>query len=261
MQLFKDLYQYRELLKSNVKKDIRGKYKGSFLGVLWSFINPLLQVVVYAIVFPYLMPRSGEDNYLIYLVTAIIPWTYFTNSIIQGITSIRYNAGILKKVYFPREILPISVIVSGFINFLISCIIVFVFLIGSGVGISWHIIYLPFIALFQGLFSLGLVFALSAINVYIKDTEYIATFVINMLFYGTPILYKVNSFNNAPAILIKLVNLNPLTQFIYAFRDAFMYHRNPDFIVLLGLFVLSLITAILGYLIFKKLEKGFAEEL
>lgn len=261
MQLFKDLYQYRELLKSNVKKEIRGKYKGSILGVLWSFINPLLQVAVYAIVFPYLMPRSGEDNYLIYLVTAIIPWTYFTNSIIQGITSVRYNAGILKKVYFPREILPISVITSGFINFLISCIIVFVFLIGSGTGLSWHIILLPLIALFQGLFSLGIVFALSAINVYIKDTEYIATFIINMLFYGTPILYKVSSFTNAPDFLIKMVNLNPLTHFIYAYRNVFMYHVNPGFVTLAGLGILSLVSAFIGYIIFKKLEKGFAEEL
>lgn len=261
MKLIQDLYQYRELLKSNVKKEIRGKYKGSFLGVLWSFINPLLQVLVYAIVFPFLMRGNGTDNYLIYLVTGIIPWTFFTTSIIQGITSIRYNAGILKKVYFPREILPISVVLSGLINFLISCIIVFVFLICSGVGLSWHIIYLPIVAVFQALFSLGIVFALSAVNVYVKDTEYIATFIINMLFYGTPILYAVSNFSNAPSILIKLVNLNPLTQFIYTYRNIFMYHVSPTLETFVILGVMSLVIAYLGYLVFKKLEKGFAEEL
>lgn len=261
MQLFKDLYQYRELLKSNIKKEIRGKYKGSFLGVLWSFINPLLQVAVYAIVFPYLMSNQGQDNYLIYLVTGIIPWTFFTNSVIQGITSIRYNAGILKKVYFPREILPISVVLSGLINFLISCIIVFIFLIGSGIGLSWHLIYLPVIAILQTIFSLGLVFALSAINVYIKDAEYIVTFIINMLFYGTPILYQLNNFTNAPKILLTLVNINPLTQFMYAYRNIFMYHENPSFNALVWLTILSLIVVVIGYIIFKKLEKGFAEEL
>lgn len=261
MHLFMELYRYRELLKSNVKKEIRGKYKGSFLGVLWSFINPLLQVAVYAIVFPYLMSNKGEDNYLIYLVTGIIPWTFFTNAIIQGITSIRYNAGILKKVYFPREILPISVVLSGLINFLISCVIIFIFLIVSKTGLSWHIIYLPIVALLQTVFSLGLVFALSAINVYIKDAEYIVTFIINMLFYGTPILYKVNNFSNAPEILVKLVNINPLTQFMYAYRNIFMYHESPDINSLLGLAVLSVAVMIVGYAVFKKLEKGFAEEL
>ena len=122
MKLIKDLYQYRELLKSNIKKEIRGKYKGSFLGVLWSFISPLLSVAVYAIVFPYLF-RNTVDHYLQFLVVGIIPWTFFTTTVSQGIMSIRVNGGIIKKVYFPREILPISVATSGLINFFISSLI------------------------------------------------------------------------------------------------------------------------------------------
>ena len=122
MQVWKDIYNYRELLKTNIKKDIRGKYKGSFLGILWSFLNPLLQVVVYWIVFPFLMGRAGAvDNYLCYLVTGIIPWTFFTTVINQGTTSMIVNAGIIKKVYFPREIPLISQALSGLINFFISC--------------------------------------------------------------------------------------------------------------------------------------------
>ena len=121
MSIFKNLYNYRELLKTNVKKDIRGRYKGSFLGILWSFLNPLLQVVVYWIVFPYLFGRgvTGE-NYLIYLITGIIPWTFFMTSVNMGTSSIKANGGIIKKVYFPREILPISVVLSGLVNFFIS---------------------------------------------------------------------------------------------------------------------------------------------
>ena len=97
MNVFKELYQYRELLKTNVKKDIRGKYKASFLGVLWSFINPLLQILVYAIVFPYLM-RNTVDNYLVYLVTGIIPWTFFTIVILDCVSCIKNSAGLIKKV-------------------------------------------------------------------------------------------------------------------------------------------------------------------
>ena len=128
MQLINNLYNYRELLKSNVKKEIRGKYKGSILGILWSFVNPLLMVLVYAIVFPYIM-RVKTDNYLVYLITAIIPWNYFTTAINQGMITVRMNAGIIKKVYFPREILPISVVSSGLVNFFISCIIILIFCI------------------------------------------------------------------------------------------------------------------------------------
>ena len=95
MHIFKNIYDYRELLKTNVKKDIRGKYKGSFLGILWSFINPLLQVVVYWIVFPYLMRGAGGDNYLVYLITGLIPWTFFLTTVSTGTTSIKANAGII----------------------------------------------------------------------------------------------------------------------------------------------------------------------
>ena len=132
MSLVNDLRHYREFLKSNVKKDIRGKYKGSFLGVLWSFINPLLSVLVYAIVFPYIM-RIKVENYLIYLITGIIPWTFFTSSINLGLISVLSNADIIKKVYFPRIILPISTVTSCLVNFLISCIIIILFCLGSGI--------------------------------------------------------------------------------------------------------------------------------
>lgn len=260
MKVLHNLYTYRELLKSNVKKEIRGKYKGSLLGVLWSFINPLLTVLVYAIVFPYLM-RVQQDDYLIYLIIGIIPWNFFTTVINQGMISVRTNAGIIKKVYFPREILPISVALSGLINFLISCVIILLFTIFGGFGISWLLIFLPLIALIQTVLSLGLALALSAINIYIKDTEYIVAFILNMLFYGTPILYNLEMFKGAPAILVQLVKLNPMTQIIQMYRDIFLYFNVPSFTSITYVLVLSLVVLWLGMLIFRKLEKGFAEEI
>ena len=155
MKLFKDLYAYRELLKSNVKKDIRGKYKGSFLGILWSFVSPLLMTLVYAIVFPYLMRGAGYEHYTTFIVIGILPWTWFTTNIAQGTYTILGNSGIIKKVYFPREILPISVVTSGLINFLISCVIMLIFVICSGIGFSWNILWLPLIIIDQYLFTLG----------------------------------------------------------------------------------------------------------
>ena len=253
MKLFENLYEYRELLKSNVKKEIRGKYKGSFLGVLWSFINPLLQTIVYTIVFSIIM-KNDMDNYLIFVVTGIIPWNFFLTSMIQGMTTIKANSGIIKKVYFPREILPISVVLSGLVNFFISCLIILVFCVFSGVGVSWHIILVPVIAVIQFLFTLGLVFALSAINIYIQDTEYIVQFVLNMLFYATPILYTAT---DLPANFAMLLNLNPI---LTSYRDLFMYHILPGIKTIMILVVISVLVCIIGYMIFKKLERGFAEQ-
>ena len=254
--MIKNLYNYRELLKSNVKKEIRGKYKGSFLGILWSFVNPLLQVAVYAIVFPYIM-RIQTENYLIYLIVGIIPWTFFTTVINQGMITIRMNAGIIKKVYFPREILPISVALSGLINFLISCIIIVIFCLFGGVGITWHIVLLPFIAIIQFVLTLGIVFALSAINIYIKDTEYIIAFILNMLFYATPILYEAVLF---PEKIRWILYLNPMTQVVLAYRDIFLYHQVPELSGIIYLIIVTIIIFVLGLFIFRKLEKGFAEE-
>ena len=257
MNIFNELYKYRELLKTNVKKDIRGKYKASFLGILWSFINPLLQVLVYVIVFPYIM-RVQTDNYLIFLICGIIPWTWFTYTLSNGTTSITNNANLIKKVYFPREILPISVVTSGLINFLISCVIILIFVLLSGLGLSWHLIFLPFIALIQYIVSLAIIFLLSAFNVYVKDVEYIVNFLIMMAFYATPILYSTEMFSGW---IMWIFRLNPMAHLINAYRDIFYVHRIPEMTNLLILLLIGLILLIICYSIYKKLEKRFAEEI
>ena len=257
MNVFKELYNYRELLKTNVKKEIRGKYKASFLGVLWSFINPLLMVLVYAIVFPYIM-RVQTENYLIFLICGVIPWNWFTNVISQGTTCITNNANLIKKVYFPREVLPISTVTAGLINFLISCIIIVIFVLLGGCGLSWHILLLPFIALIQYIFSLAVVFLVSAINVYVRDVEYMVIFIINMLFYASPVLYSFEMF--AVTKMIWLFRLNPMAHIINAYRDIFYVHQMPNMINLLIVLLVSIVLIIICYSIFKKMEKRFAEE-
>lgn len=260
MRLFKDLYSYRELLKTNIKKDIRGKYKGSFLGVLWSFVNPLLMTLVYAIVFPFLMRGAQYEHYTTYLVIGILAWNWFSLSISQGAFTIIGNGGIIKKVYFPREILPISVVTSGLINYLISCIIICIFLLFTGIGFSWYIVFLPLIIIAQYLFTLALVFIISSINVYIRDLEYIVNFLVQMLFYGTPILYSLDLFENAPSYIKLIININPMTTIINCYRDIF-YWQNLPHLKSLGLIIIaSSILCFIGLLVFRKLSKGFAEE-
>lgn len=256
-KLLINLYSYRQLLKSNVKKDIRGKYKGSFLGILWSFVNPLLTTLVYAIVFPIIL-KSSEPHYVTFIVIGILPWTFFTNVIMQGTTTIIANSGIIKKVYFPREILPISVNTSGLINFLISCVIMFIFLIFSGIGFSRYIIFLPLIIATQFLLQQGIIFITSSINVYIRDAEYIIIFLINMLFYATPILYSPEIF--ADSQLKWIFVLNPMATIINCYKDIMFYKSMPHIKSLFVVFTLSMILFIIGYKFFKYKEKGFAEE-
>lgn len=257
MKLFKELFQYRELLKTNVKKDIRGKYKGSFLGVLWSFVNPLLQVLVYAIVFPYIM-RVKTDNYLIFLICGIIPWTWFTTSISNGTNCITLNGNLIKKVYFPREILPISIVTSGMVNFLISCLIILIFVLFSGLGLSWHLLLLPLIVLIQYIVTLAFVFLLSAINVYVKDVEYLVVFFLNMAFYATPVLYSTKMFKGW---FLWVFKLNPMAHLISAYRDIFYLHQIPQMGSLMIVLGIGLGALMLCYLIFDRLEKRFAEEI
>lgn len=260
MKLFKDLYSYRELLKSNVKKEIRGKYKGSFLGILWSFVSPLLMTLVYAIVFPYLMRGAGYEHYTTFLIIGILPWTWFTTSIAQGTFTIIGNGPIIKKVYFPREILPISVVTSGLVNFLISCIIILLFLVFSGIGFSVNILWLPLIIVAQYLLTLGIIFITGAINVYVRDLEYIINFIIQMLFYGTPILYSTEMFSKAPAIISTLIKYNPIGIIITGYRDILYWGNQPHIISLLVVMGISILLCFIGLAIFRKLSKGFAEE-
>jgi ABC-type polysaccharide/polyol phosphate export permease len=255
--MFKELYKYRELLKTNVKKEIRGKYKGSFLGVLWSFVNPLLMTLVYAIVFPYLL-RNTEPHYVTYVIIGVLAWTWFSNNIAIGTTSILGNAGIIKKVYFPREILPISVVTSGMVNYLISCLIIAVFLICSGIGFSPYILLLPLIIIAQFLLTLGIVFITSAIDIYVRDLEYIVNFLVTMLFYATPILYSTSMFEGTK--IYNIVNLNPMTTIVNGYRDIFFYQTMPNVKALLILIICCAIFCYLALLFFKKLSKGFAEE-
>ncbi len=254
--MFKNIYNYRQLLKSNIKKEIRGKYKGSFLGILWSFLNPLLMACIYAIVFPFIL-KNTQEHYVTYIIIGIIPWNFFTTAIFQGTFCIVGNGSIIKKVYFPREILPLSIVISGAVNFLISLPIIIIFVLCSGLGLSHNLIYVPLVLLVQCLLQLGIVLITCSINVYIRDAEYIIQFLVNMLFYATPIIYDATLF---PEKFRWILNLNPMTPIINGYRNIFYYHAHPNLTQLLFLLIICTILCFVGYKIFNKLEKGFAEE-
>ena len=254
---FKEMCQYREFLKTSILKEFRGKYKKSFLGILWSFLSPLFQLLIYAIVFPFIL-KNNIENYTVFLIVALMPWTFFNSTIIQSAACIVNNAGIVKKVYFPREILPISVTTSNLINFLITQFIVFIALIVSGIGFSKAIIVFPIIVIIQYILQLGFAFIFSAITVYIRDVEYIINIFMMLMFYLCPIVYEANMI---PAQFLKFVKLNPMFHIISFYRTILYYKEIPNMLEVGELFIVCIIILLLGYKIFKKLQKRFAEEL
>ena len=254
--MFKELYEYRQLLKSNISKEVRGKYKGSFLGILWSFVNPLLMTLVYAIVFPFLL-KSSQPHYTTFIVIAIIPWTWFTYTIMSGTNTFLVNAGIIKKVYFPREILPLAVVISNTIQYFFSAVIIFIALLVSGVGISWTALFLPVIVLAQAIFSLGLIMVLSAGNVYIRDVQYIMNPVMMIWMYACPILYSISM---VPERFLKIYRLNPMTLIMEQYQNILYNKQMPDLSSLGVVYLVSIVMLIIGYLTFSKLQRRFAEE-
>ena len=257
MKIFKELYNYRELMKTNIKKEIRGKYKGSWLGVLWTFLNPLLMLAVYALVFPYIL-RVNVENYTIFMIVALIPWNFFTTAIQTGTGCVVANGNRLKKVYFPREIIPISITTSQLVNFLITCLIMFIFIFVSGVGFSIHILLLPILILIQFILTLAINFVLSALTVFAHDIDHFVSVALTLGFYATPIVYLSTML---PEKFQWAMKVNPMAVLVEAYRSVLYYHQLPDF-KLLGIWVvLSILFLVLGYLIFKKLEKNFVEEL
>ena len=257
MKQLKELYSYREMMYNLVKKDLRTRYKGSILGFLWTFVNPILQLVIYTIVFSIIM-RSNVEKFYMYLFIALIPWIFFTTALQGGATSIIYGKDLIKKVYFPRTIIPLSVVNAAFMNMLFSMIVVFIALIVSGIGISWYIVFLPIVMLVEYLFALGLALIFAALTVYFRDLEHILGIVIMGWFYLTPIVYTVDM---VPEELRGYYKLNPMTDIIAVYREILYYKQMPEFSTITGIFVWSIVFIVCGYVLFQKLQRHFVEEL
>ena len=257
MNVFKGLYEYRELLKTSIKKDIRGRYKNSILGVFWSFLNPLLQLAVYAIVFPLIM-KSDIPNYTVFVCCGLIPWTFFSTAISRTSFAMVENGNIIKKVYFPREILPISIVTSELVNFFISTIIILAFVIAYGMGFSWYIVFYPVILIVQYVLLIGISLLVSSLTVYFRDLQHFIGILLQLLFYATPIVYGMDII---PVSFQWILKLNPMSYIIDGYRSIFYYQRIPDLVGLGIVFAISIVLCIVGYFIFNKLQKRFAEEL
>ncbi|MBE7042748.1 MAG: ABC transporter permease [Ruminococcaceae bacterium] len=256
-RFFVELYAYREMLKSLVRKDLKTRYKGSFLGFLWTFINPLMQLAIYALIFPYLM-RVDEKNYAMFLFVALLPWLFFSTSLQTSTDCIVENYNLVKKIYFPRQVLPLSVATGGLVNYIYGLVIVLIGLIVAGIPLTWNILFLPLLLLILYMTVSGFCLMFSAMNVYIRDLEHIDNIVTMAWFYATPIVYPLTML---PDWLQKILLLNPMTPLVQGFRNVIYYGMAPHWGEIGIAAIEAVVIFTLGVLIFNKLEPGFAEEI
>lgn len=256
VEIFK---KYKNLLAELTRKNVRLKYRNSWLGVFWSFLQPLLNMIVLSVVFGALLGRSAKGIvcYPIYLFTGRLLFDFFSSATKQSMTSFRKNAAIIKKVYVPKYMYPLSSILSTFVTFSISllcyiCVWLFFKLTGISGGsqleITWHVLlfFVPMILIL--IFSTGVGLILSVLSVYFKDIEYIWDVLIRLLLYMVPILYPMSKITTN--WIIMLIKINPLYSMIELFRQCVLYGTTMNWKLLLYAFVISVITLIFGIIIF-----------
>lgn len=249
-------YQYRTLIKNLVLKDLKLKYRGSVLGVVWSLLRPLLMIGVYTVAFKYVV-RIKMENYSFFLLIGLLPWNFFQGAAMASTQSVIDNYNLIKKVYFPRQTLPVATVLFNFAQFLLAlAVFIPVFLLFSPVPVHWVALGLvPLLALHL-LFTIGAALLLSALTSSFRDVEHLTEVGLVLLFWVTPIIYPIAM---VPAPFQALMKLNPLASLAMAYQDLLFYGRLPELAVALVLLAWTAALFTAGYLTFKWYDPAFAE--
>jgi ABC-type polysaccharide/polyol phosphate export permease len=216
-------------------------------------------MAVFTLVFSVMMPNKQVQNYPVFVLAALLPWNWLASSIGGSISSVVTNAHLIKKVYFPREILPASVVISNLVNFLLASIVLFVVLIVTGVQLTSAVLMFPLLIIIQAVFLLGLALFLSALNVFFRDTEVIMDVGILAWFFATPIFYDIKEL--FPQYERWLYIINPMASLIEAYRNVLVRGVLPSSDFLLRTLVTCLVVLVIGYAFFMRKSRMFGEEL
>jgi len=251
------LLEHKELIRNLVIRDLKVRYKRSILGVFWALLEPLVLMILFTVVFSLLL-RIRIENYPVFVLCGILPWSFFSTALSYSTTSIAENANLIKKIYFPREIIPLAVIISRLVNFLLSLGLFFIFLLAFKIRLSYSLAYLPLILAVQLIFILGLSLFFSSLNTFYHDVGFILQFILFGWFYITPIFYPVSMI---PQKFLPFYLLNPMATIVYSYRNVLFRGIPPDFTYLLISFFISIFCFLVGVHIFRRLEFRFAEVL
>ncbi len=225
-------------------------------------------MVVFTIVFTFMMPNNRIERFPVFILCAILPWQFFSSAVMQSIQSIVGSAALIRKVYFPREVLPIAIVVSNLINFLLALPVLFVVMIVLGNPIRIWVLYLPLIIFIQFIFILGIAFIMATMNVFFRDTAMIMDVVMQALFFMTPIIYPMDILPRSREVFGYAVNVhrlirwvNPLASIIDSYRVILHSGAPPALDFTVRTFVTALLILLFGYWIFQRNTEAFSEEL
>lgn len=247
--------RYSFLMSQMISRDFKVKYKRSVLGVLWSLLQPLLMMSVMALVFSQMFKFRMEGvNYLVYLMSGLVMFNYFSEASNNAMTSIVFNFQLMTKVYIPKYIFPLSKCLFVGINFLLSLIPLFLIVIITGAPISFNYLLLPYVFVCMFLFTIGIGFILSTISVFLRDMFYIYSIILTIWQYFTPIFYDISML---PMYLQKLFKFNPLYQFVTFARTILLDAKTPSLQSFVWCGLSAIVVFIIGCIVFKKKQDKF----
>ena len=247
------------LIHSLVVRELKARYRGSVLGFVWSFINPLLQLLIYWFVFSFILPTRdllGMSPYALFLFTGILPWTWFNASVMESSSVLISGGNLIKKIMFPAEVLPIVVVLSNLVHFVLGFPILFGFLAYYG-KIHSTLLFFPFIVFIQLFFTIGLCLFVSALTVHFRDVQNIIGNLMMIWFFSSPVIYSYLTIS--PSIQ-KWLNYNPMTHFLVGYQQSLFTGSMGHWPWLLTMIPFSLASFLVGYYFFDRLRDTFAEE-
>ncbi|MDO5848649.1 MAG: ABC transporter permease [Methanobrevibacter sp.] len=252
-QLFKNFSKYSFLLRELVKRDVSGKYKDSTLGFLWSFLNPLLSMIVLTIVFSFIFGKTIK-NFPVYLLCGKLLFDFFAAGTNGAMNSIKGNAAIIKKIYVPKYMFSVGIICSEFVNFLISLVVLVAVMIVTKAPFYWSLIYAPIPIFFLVILIFGVGLILATATTFFTDIKYLYGVLVMLLAYMTPIFYPISII---PKQFIFFFKLNPLYAAVTSFRDIVLNGTFPGTGTLLYLIASSIVSLIIGIYVFRKYQNKF----
>lgn len=252
-----ELSKHRALVLALAGRELKGRYRGSLLGFLWTFLNPLLLLSVYALVFSVYF-RVQMHNYAVFMFTGLLPWIFFSQGLMEGTGAITDGGSLVTKVLFPQQVLPAVKVLANFINFLLSLPILAGFLLATHQGLHLTWVAFPLVALVHLWFTFALALLLSALNVFMRDTRHILTNLMTLWFFLTPVLYPLTQ---VPEKYHVLVFLNPAAIFTLAYQDLIFHGVWPRWDLLGAMALLSLALLFVAVTIFEHYKEYFAEKI
>jgi lipopolysaccharide transport system permease protein len=263
IEKLKEILRHRQLIMTLVSRELKARYRGTVLGFFWSLFNPLLLMLVYTVVFGYIVGGGrmagfpSTKFYALFMFNGILPWTWFAASMMESSNVLVVHGALIKKIKFPIEVLPIMVVLTNMVHFILALPVLIFFFLIFGKPLTLWVLFLPISLLVQFIFTMGLCFLISALTVHFRDIKDILANLLTLWFFSTPIIYP---YETIPKTLKMVLNFNPMTHLVESYHFAFYYGSLPHWRRLSVTVLVGLLFFYLGYLIFDKLRDTFVEE-